>query len=170
MSDAGRRNSNKVTIAVGVLTMLIGLIPLLVLMGILPRGSASPADPAPDWLGLLIGAVFAGAGFIVIMRGALGSADDSSGTLPASAPRALRLLNDLLGVGIVASLAMIFSWVAFGPGPRHFSVNVAGLFMHTSGSGDTIGRIAFGFGAILIWCMTAAFAVVIVRRWRNTGA
>jgi hypothetical protein len=166
MSEMGSTASSKVTIAVGVLTVLLGCIPFLAMMGILPR-SNEPADPAPEWMGWLIGAVFVGAGLIVIMRGAVGSADDSSGTLPATAPRALRLLNDALGVGIAGGLAAMFTWVAFGPGPRHFSVSVDGLFMHTSGSGDTIGRIAFGFGAIVIWCITAAFGVAVVRRWRQ---
>jgi hypothetical protein len=164
----GSTAPSKITITVGILSTLIGFIPVLALLGILPRGN-EPADPAPEWMGWLIGAVFVGAGLIVIMRGALGSADDSSSTLPASAPRALRLLHDTIGVGIVCGLAAMFTWVAFGPGPRHFSVSVGGvgLFMHTSGAGDAIGRVAFGLFAIVIWCLTAAYARSLVRRWRQ---
>jgi hypothetical protein len=47
--------SNKVTIAVGMLAVLVGTIPLLALVGILPRGN-EPTDPAPSWMGFLIGA------------------------------------------------------------------------------------------------------------------
>jgi hypothetical protein len=157
--------SNKVTIAVGMLAVLVGTIPLLALVGILPRGN-EPADPAPSWMGFLIGAMFVGAGLIVILRGAL-NVSDQSDALPASAPRAMRLANDTIGLGIVCGLAMLFSWVAFEPGARHFSIGVAGLWMPTSGSGDTVGRVAFGFGAVLFWCITVAMTVMTLRKWRR---
>jgi membrane glycosyltransferase len=165
MAEMSSAPSNKTTIAMGVLSMAVGVIPLFAMSGILPRGSA-PADPAPSWMGWLIGAMFVAAGFIVILRGVLGASDES-GALPANAPRPLRLANDILAVGIVCALALLFSWVAFGPGPRHFSVGVAGLWMGTSGAGDAIGRVAFGFCAILIWCVIGAFAVITLRGWRR---
>jgi amino acid transporter len=157
---------NKTTVAIGVLALLVGCVPLLAVLGILPHGQ-EPADPAPAWMGWVIGAVFVGAGFLVIMRGVWGGADETSGDLPAGAPRALRMVNDAIGVATVCGLAALFSWVAFGPGPRHFSVDLDGLWMRGFGGSDTIGRIAFGFGAILFWCVTGAFALVIVRRWRQ---
>jgi hypothetical protein len=166
MSDMASTAPDKTTIAVGILTTLLGCIPLLVMTGVLPRGSEPPADPAPSWMGWMIGAVFVGAGLLVIMRGAWGGVSDTSGDLPASAPRVLRLANDMIGVGIACGLAAMFSGVAFGPGPRHFSVDLDGLFMQTSGAGDMIGRVAFGFGAILFWCVTGLFALAVVRRWR----
>jgi hypothetical protein len=103
------------------------------------------------------------------MRGLLGGASASSGDLPASAPRLLRLANDTIAVGIVCALALMFSWVAFGPGPRHFSMSIGfgGLWMGGFGGGNMLGRVVFGFGAILCWCVTGAFAVAIVRRWRQ---
>lgn len=166
MSEIGGAGPNKVTIVVGVMTLLLGCVPFLALAGILPHGN-EPTDPAPSWMGWTVGAVFVAAGLIVIMRGALGSAGDSSGSLPDTAPRALRVLHDALGVGIAGGLALMFSWTAFGPGPRHFTANIDGLVMQTSGSGDTIGRVAFGFGAVVIWCVTGAFALSTLRRWRQ---
>lgn len=165
LQSMGTTTANKTTIAMGVLSMAVGVIPMLAMAGILPRGDA-PADPTLAWMGWLIGAVFMGAGLIVIMRGVL-NASDRSDDLPAGAPPLARLANDALGIAIVCGMAAMFSWVAFGPGPRHFSIGIAGLFTNTSGSGDTIGRVAFGFGALLFWFMTAAFAVMTVRKWRR---
>jgi len=156
---------NKVTIAAGILTVLVGTIPPLEALSILPSGNES-FDPAPSWIGWLIGAIFMGAGFIAIMRGAW-NASDSSAALPAAAPRVLRLAHDALSVGIMWGLAVLSSWVAFGPGPRHFSVGAGGVWMPTSGPDNLFGRVAFGFGAILVWCIMAAFAVTIARRWRR---
>ena len=157
---------SKSIVVVGILTVCIGLIPLLVMTGFLPRGT-STGDPAPDWLGCLFGAVFVGAGLMVIMRGTFGSADETSGALPANAPRWLRGANDLLAVAIVCGMAVMFSWVAFGPGPRHFSIGFDGLWASANGAGDTAGRVAFGFFSILLWCVTAFFAVLTARRWRS---
>jgi hypothetical protein len=169
MSEMNSTAPSKVTIAVGILTMMLGCIPLLAMVGILPRANAPSADPAPSWMGWLIGTVFVGAGLIAIMRGAFGGASESSGDLPATAPRVFRLANDTIGFGIVCGMAAMFSWVAFGPGPRHFSMSIGfgGLWMQGLGGGDMMGRVVFGFGAILFWCVTAAFAVTIARRWRR---
>jgi hypothetical protein len=52
-------------------------------------------------------------------------------------------------MGIAYGLAALFTWVAFGPGPRHFSKGIDGLFF--TGSGDTMGRVAFGFGPMFGW-------------------
>src|SRR4051794_27571996 len=156
MPDMASIAPSKTTIAVGVLTTLMGCIPLLAVTGVLPRATTAAADPAPAWMGWLIGASFIGAGLIVTMRGGLGGASQSSGDLPASAPRVLCLANDTIAVGIVCALALMFSWVAFGPGPRHFSMSLGfgGLWMGGFGGGDMLGRVAFGFGALLCWCVT----------------
>ena len=165
-SEMSTTPSNKTTIALGILTVFVGAIPLLAMSGILPRASAPATDPAPSWMGWLIGAMFVGAGLIVIVRGVLG-ASDSSGDLPAGTPRALRLVNAMIAVGIVCALALLFTWVAFGPGARHFSVGVGGLWVSGSGAGDAIGRVAFGICAIVLWCMTGAFALAMLRGWRR---
>jgi hypothetical protein len=94
---------------------------LLAALGVLPRGHDAP-DAALPWIGWLLGMVFGSTGIVVIMKDIAGSANDVSGSLPASAPRPLRVVYDLLSVIIVCSLAVLFSWIAFGPGSRHFSV------------------------------------------------
>jgi hypothetical protein len=167
MADTINVAPSKTTIALGLLTVLAGCVPLLAMSGILPRPTSPTADPAPLWMGWLIGAAFVGAGLNVTMRGILGGASETSGDLPPSAPRALRLANEMIAVGIVGALALSFSWVAFGPGPRHFSVGFNGLWLRGFGGGEMMGRVAFGFGAMLFWLMTAAFTVAMLRKWRR---
>jgi hypothetical protein len=170
MSDSKRVRASTFTILVGILTLAIGTIPLLTVLGVLPRGNDA-SDAAPLWIGWLIGMVFVGAGILVIIKGIVGNADDASGSLPAGAPRLLRAIYDRVGVALVGSLAAVFSWVAFGPGARHFSVHffvpAGGLSMPTSGAGDTLGRVAFGIVAVMIWGFAVALVVMTVRRWRR---
>jgi hypothetical protein len=164
MSDRGK--SSTINILLGIVCIAIGAIPLLMSLGIIPHRPVS-SDTEPLWTDWLIGLVFASAGILVIIRGITGSADDASGVLPANAPRLLRGVYDLLLVVIVCALALVFTWIAFGPGPRHFSVSFGGLWMPTSGVGDTMGRVAFGFGAVLIWCILGAIVFVKLRRQRR---
>ena len=63
-------------------------------------------------------------------------------------------------------LALIGSWVAFGPGPRGFSGSFL-FFSHATN--EWIGRAAFGFGAVLCWLGTLAVAVVGARKLLGRG-
>jgi len=161
----GSTTPDKTTIALGLVTVGVGSIPLLAMAGILPRETPQ-GDPAPAWMGWLIGAAFVSAGLIVIMRGAL-NVSDRSEALPATAPWPLRLTQQVLSLGIVFSLAAMFTWVGFGPGPRHFSIGVDGLWLRGFGSGAMLGRVAFGFGAILMWWAAIAITRVTLRSWRQ---
>ena len=72
-----------------------------------------------------------------------------------------------ISFAIFACFGAIGSWVAFGPGERHF----AGSFWFiTAGAGEMIGRIVFGFGAVIIWLCTAAVLAAGIRKFsdRNT--
>jgi hypothetical protein len=155
--------SNKYYIGMGLLALAVGAIPLLAAVGVLPHAQHAPSDPAPSWMGWLIGLMFAGAGISVIMQGIMGA--NARGELAPGAPRGLRVIQELVGVFIICALAMLFTWIGFGPGARHFSVSAGGLSTMTSGSGDTMGRVAFGCGAILIWCVAAYAVVTTLRRW-----
>lgn len=159
--------SNKTMIAVGALTALAGAVPLLAMAGVLQQAQHAPADPAPSWMGWLIGSMFVGAGLIAVARGICSGANASDGSLAPDAPWLLRALNDVLGCAIAFGLAALFSWVAFGPGPRHFSIGVGGLFFAGPGSGDIAGRVAFGFGAALAWFIAAAMLWASLRRRRR---
>ncbi len=163
----GDSASNRTTVAVGILTVFAGLIPLLAMTGVLPQEQHAPADPAPSWIGWLIGLMFVSAGLIAIARGLWPSANDSDDTLRTTAPWMLRAINDLLAVGIVVGLAVLPTWIAFGPGPRHFSIGIGGPFFAGTGLGDTIGRVAFGFGAVLGWLIAALILQAMLRRWRR---
>jgi hypothetical protein len=139
-------------------------MPFLTTMGILPT-KGPPSDPS--WVGWLIGLIFGGAGILVVMKGFTGNTNDASGELPANSPRSLRAFYALVSVAIVCSLALLFTWIAFGPGPRHFSISTGGLSIPTSGAGDTLGRAAFGAGSVLFWCFAIGIVVVTARRWRR---
>jgi hypothetical protein len=157
---------NKATFAMGLVGLAVGMLPFLALMGVLPTTPRSPND-APDWLGILFGLAFTFAGIIAITRSF--SACDASGNLLPTAPRVAQAVNDGLGVLIVVSLAVMFSWVAFGPGERHFTVSGGGFAGQTSGGGDVVGRVMFGLGAVLGWVMVAMMVRYIARRWLSRG-
>lgn len=147
----------------GLVGLGVGMLPFLALMGVLPT-APRPPDAAPDWIGILIGLAFLFAGITAIIRSFAGI--DAGGNLAATAPGAVRVINDGLGLLIVASLATLFRWVAFGPGERHFTMS--GGFSGVGGamaSGEMPGRIAFGFGAVLGWIMVAIYLRYIARRW-----
>jgi hypothetical protein len=85
--------------------------------------------------------------------------------LPAGTPFGVRLLQYLLGLGIAGSLTAIFTWIAFGPGERHFSSTVVLPFMtHDGASGETSGRVVFGIAAVLIWLFLVSFGFIGARR------
>jgi hypothetical protein len=58
------------------------------------------------------------------------------------------------GVGLVAAsgLAVVFNWIAFFPGPRHFrtSTSMLGIPLVRGAGGEVIGRAIFGMFALLI--------------------
>jgi hypothetical protein len=111
--------------------------------------------------------MFLFAGIIAIIRSFTGS--EPNGDLPATASPILRAFNSGLGLLIVVGLATMFSWVAFGPGVRHFTVSAGGFAGQTSGGGDVVGRVMFGLGAILGWVMVAVMVRYMARRWHSRG-
>ena len=60
-------------------------------------------------------------------------------------------LKGLIGGVLVTAMALIFDWVAVGPGERHFSggLSIGGMSAR-SATGETGGRIAFGVAAVLL--------------------
>lgn len=147
----------------GAIVMLAGLPITLIGLGIL---QPSPKTlHAPLWVALCAGLAFMLAGATVSL-GALSK--EADGSLPASAPLPLRLLQYVLGLGIVSALALVGSWVAFGPGERNFKSSISFLgASHPFVSGETMGRAMFGIGAVLCWL----FLIFVARQgWRKLFA
>jgi hypothetical protein len=146
----------------GLLFAAIGLPFVLMATGILP----SPGANAPLWVLGATGAAFVFAGASVTLS-ALAGSTARDGSLPASAPFALQLLQVLLGLSIIATLALTGTWAALGAGGGfRSSASVAGATL-SGRPNETLARVVFGFGALTTW---AIFAVFAVRGWRKLRA
>jgi hypothetical protein len=157
----------KFAIAMGVLGMAIGMLPLLAAVGILPSRAPRPGD-SPEWVGAAIGLLFFLGGLSAMIQGLAGTRD-ANGDLPATAPRALRVFYLLIGFVIVILLPALFSWVAFGPGTRSFSVSdgrpgAAAIPLGMSQGSQIMGRVAFGAGAIVMWLIAGTMILYMLRR------
>lgn len=155
--------SPKAAVALGLAVSAMGALIVLLAAGVIPGGDAS--REAPRWVVAAAGLAFvlAGAAMIVGYAVAGGAAPDSD--LPPGTPRWVRVTQSLLGLGIIAALAAVGTWVAFGPGPRAFSVTLP--FVGRGPGDETVGRVAFGIGAVLMWIFLVVFVVVSVRRIRR---
>lgn len=71
---------------------------------------------------------------------------------PDKVPFTIRALQYWLGVATMALMALAPTWVAFGGGERAFTSSAFGVALDDQGDG-LAGRIAFGFGALLIWLL-----------------
>jgi len=99
---------------------------------------------APLWVILAAGACFALAGLAFFAQRWL--------------PKALAgAISGLL----VTLFAAIPAWIAFGEGPRQFSVSLSGLGLSLWWNNASLGRIAFGIGAAL----GAALAAYVWSAW-----
>jgi hypothetical protein len=150
---------DKGLIAWGLLTAGLGVYPLLIgtgMVGVDPR-----SVHGPFWTATGAGLIFTLVGISLVIRGITGAAD-SDGELPKSAPWWLRFGYYLAGLAVVGSLAAIGSWVAFGSGPRAFSLSLP--FVTMRDAGETIGRVAFGVGAVMTWLFLIAFAISGARK------
>jgi len=108
----------------------------------------------PHWLLLCAGVAFFLAGVAIAIQTA-GHANVTTGDLPAGAPRWMGVAQYLISLTIFVCFGLIASWVAFGPGERHFS----GTFEFAGPAANAaVGRAAFGVGAVIIWLCTAAVA------------
>lgn len=112
-----------------------------------------PIDPAkleaPRW-------VIASAGVMFIAGGMMPLGHAFS--LPA-------WLGPLTGLIAAAALALVFNWIAFFPGERHFSgsSSLLGFQMGTSAAGEMSGRIVFGACAMLVDALVLVGLVRLLR-------
>jgi hypothetical protein len=146
----------KAAIFLGLIGVAIGLLAILLSLGLL--GSAPSSEPPENsWLGVLFGIAFLFAGISAIIQAVAARGYPTTAELPASSPTWLRSLHTLLSLGIIISLGTMFTWVAIGPGKRAFTGSGA-IF------GETVGRIAFGIGAMLFWIALGVFVFTKLRR------
>lgn len=111
----------------GLCFFLLGLPPML---GALNIGPLNQGDiNGPPWLGFIAGGIFSLSGIIVWV-----------GTRRP-------LFNAVLVLTLLAGMAAIGNWIAFGVGPRVCSGSI--LFWWQGDLGDLACRIPFGYGAIL---------------------
>jgi hypothetical protein len=159
--------SRRGAILVGVVCIAAGCPPILMTTGLM-RSTLSPG--VPWWVGLAAGLVFICGGAAVIVGHAVAGGVGPDGDLPPGTPLPVRATQYLLGFLIVGLLLAISSWVAFGPGERHFSTTAETPFGVTStASSEPTGRIVFGAGAIVIGIFWVYATMVSVRRLKQAA-
>lgn len=134
----------------GVVFIACALLPVLAGLGVLPTRRAASTD-TPGWIAVSIGLAFFFAG-VVLLSDAVAGGTGPDGQLRDDAPPWIKRFQSVMGLAIAVTLATIMSWVAFGPGERHFSMSISLPFIAAGRAGsDTLGRWVFGFGAMLTW-------------------
>ncbi len=160
MAETARKR-DRTLLAIGALFVGSGLYFILVGLGAAP----SPGRIyGPNWLASAVGLVFLAAGASVIVRGWLAVPDNRSG-LPADAPSAAVAVQWLASLVIIVSLASVGTWIAFGSGEREFSI----MLPVPGTPGETVGRVAFGVGAVITWLMAAAVAYSGAKKFFRKG-
>lgn len=136
-------------LAIGAVCAAGGVYFILVGFGVAPPPSKING---PLWLSTCVGLVFLAGSAMVLVRGWLGVTDSQD--LPADAPRALIAAQWIAVVACCAGLAVAGTWVAFGPGERHFVLPI----LAWGSWAEAIGRVAFGLGALIAWLIAALMA------------
>lgn len=144
-----------------------------------PKGSRPPSGAAPLWLGVLMLAM---GGFIMAGGAGLFPSTLKGANAPLWVILAAGAIFALAGVSFFAQrwlpkslagmlpcllltlFAIIPAWVAFGDGPRQFSMSVSGFGMAAWWDDVSLGRIAFGFAAVVVGLLAL---VVWAAWWRS---
>lgn len=155
--------SPRAAVVLGLVIGAMGGLIVLLAAGMIPGGDEKLE--APRWVVACAGLAFVLAGAAMIVGYAVAGGVGPDGDLPAGTARWVWVTQSLLGLGIVGALASVATWVAFGPGPRAFTVT---LPLVGQGPGDeTFGRAVFGVGAVLMWVFFVVFVIISVRRIRR---
>jgi hypothetical protein len=151
--------SPRVVIIFATLTAALGLFYILFAAGVFGSGVQAPdPDQTPRWLGIVVGAVFLLGGTAAIIQTVATGGNPPPTGVPPNLPAWLHALYISICIAIPVLLSVLFAWVGFGPGERHFDGNGAALF------GQSGGRIAFGTGAILTWLVLIWLGVRKIRQ------
>ncbi len=139
----------------GAIVALTGLPMVLVGLGILQPDAKSLNAPLGDPVRRL---AFTFAGATVALGGAARDTE-ADGSLAPDAPFGLRLAQYLMGLSIVAALALVETWWAFGTGDRNFKSAISFLGMSQAFAADEmIGTRAVRHGAVLFLVLLIAVA------------
>ena len=157
--DQQARPLDKTAVACGFLALAMGLVIVLSAIGIIP---SRDADWSSRCIGLIAGLAFVLGGIAVVNQTFARATPE--GDLPPGTPTWIRAALLLLGLSIVASLAVIGTWVAFGPSEREFSSSVPFL---PAWLNEPLGRTVFSVGAVLTWLILLLMAVMSARRLRG---
>jgi hypothetical protein len=141
----------------GLFTVVLGTLIMLAAAGVLP----SKGGDAPAWVVACAALMFVFAGGLLVLRSFMGG-EMSDSEMPRGTPLWLRAGYYVLGLGVVAGLATVGTWVAFGPGERAISVSIP--FLGSGPANPWIGRAVFGVGAVLTWLF---FVVAAIAWWRK---
>src|SRR5215471_12547791 len=152
----------RAAVVIGLLVALMGFLVIGLALHVVP--TANPQN-TPEWVGFAAGLAFVLAGAALVVGYAVAGGAAPDGDLPPGTPFGVRLLQYLLGLGIVGLLTAIGAWVAFGPGRREFSIT--GLPVLGPRAGEVMGRVAFGVGTVLTAVVFVLLAVVSGRRLRR---
>jgi hypothetical protein len=101
---------------------------------------------------------------VVLDYGVAGGIGPDGDLLPGT-PLGVRAANLVLGLTVVALMAAVSGWIAFGSGPREFTTTISLPFWYSHDqSSDLSGRIVFGIGTLLLVAMFVACAVIGAQR------
>lgn len=163
MSNERPPRSRQATLVCGLMAAGLGLFLVLFGFGAIPL-KPRPGD-APPWIAAAAGLAFLLAGAAVAAGAMCGASETSE--LPSTAGWGTRLFSYLAGLASCVALAVIGTWVAFGPGVRVFGGS--GMFLLSKEAGELAGRVVFGFGAALTWLIAIAVAVSGARKLLRRG-
>jgi hypothetical protein len=164
MSGPIQQVSSRQAVVVGMLFAAAGAGIVLAGIGVIPVQAAPDVRDSP-WVIVCSGLAFVFAGLAVIVGFAVAGGTGPDGDLQQGTPFTIRVIQYLLGLGMVGMMTAVCSWIAFGPGHRHFATTIALPFIawHPA-SNETIGRFAFGVAASLLWLMLVGLGFDGARR------
>jgi hypothetical protein len=135
----------------GLLFVAAGTAIVLAGMGIIPVKAADDVRDSP-WVIVCTGLMFVFGGAALVVGWAVAGGTGPNGDLRPDTPFSVRVVQYLLGLGIAGMMTAVCTWIAVGPGQRHFSMVVALPFIAwRPASNETVGRFAFGVAAALLW-------------------
>lgn len=146
----------------GLALSIAGLYFMFGSYGLLPM----PEAHSPPFIGFAAGAAFLFAGLVCFIRARSGMTGSET-ELPEGAPAWIKLSYPMLAIGIFGAFATIGTWIAIGSGPHAFTMSSP--LGTVQAANETLGRVVFGLGAVIVWICVIALTVNTVRKLTNRG-